>query len=439
MNIFLEKMKSLLGDEFNEFLKFYNNNENFRGLRVNTLKCSTDKLKSVLDFNLENTPFCKEGFYLPQNVKSIGNNPMHHAGAFYVQEPSATSAVTMLDVKEGDKVLDLCAAPGGKSTQIAAALNGKGLLWANEIVKSRAQILLSNIERMGVKNAVVSNCHPEVLCNKLYGYFDKILVDAPCSGEGMFRKNDNSQNEWSQEHVLSCGKRQLQILNSAKYALKENGVLVYSTCTFSKEENEDVIIAFLEENPDFVVENSQVDFGRKTLEYGRRIFPMDGGEGHFAVKLRKISVNGVCKECVFKENKIPKEVLEFYENAFVNAPLGTNMEIAGDKVYVVPNTLPDTKGLNIIRKGVLLGEIKGKRFEPHHSAFMACNKNQCKNVVDFSVNSDQIKRYLHGEEICVDQAIKGYTAVCVEGVVTGFGKVSNGKLKNKYPKGLRTL
>lgn len=432
-------MKSLLGDEFDEFLKFYNN-ENFRGIRVNKLKCSVDKLQSLVDFQLKNTPFCKEGFYLPSDVQGIGNNPLHHAGAFYVQEPSATSAVTMLDVQQGDRVLDLCAAPGGKSTQIASALNGTGLLWSNEIVRNRSLILLSNIERMGVKNAVVSNCHPDVLCNKLYGYFDKVLVDAPCSGEGMFRKNDNSQSEWSQEHVISCGKRQLQILNSAKFALKENGVLVYSTCTFSKEENEDVIQAFLQENKDFVLEDSGVTFGRATMNYARRIFPMDGGEGHFAARLRKTSTNGMCKVNSLKENKIPKEIVDFYDDAFVSQPFGNNFEIDGNKVYLVPNDLPDTKGLNVIRKGVLLGEIKGKRIEPHHSAFMACNKEQVKNAVDFSLNSVEIKKFLHGEELqSIDPAIKGYCAVCVEGIVTGFGKVSNGNLKNKYPKGLRTL
>ena len=237
MNDFLLRMKSLLGDEFDEFLKFYNSDDFIKGLRVNTLKCLPEKLCSLLDFELKKTPFCDEGFYIPSDVKSIGNNPLHHAGAFYVQEPSATSAVTMLDVHEGDYVLDLCAAPGGKSTQIGAKLNGTGLLWSNEIVRSRANILLSNIERMGISNAVVSNCRPDELCKRLENRFDRILVDAPCSGEGMFRKND-AEREWSIEHVKSCAARQLLILNSAKDALKNGGYMVYSTCTFSKEENE---------------------------------------------------------------------------------------------------------------------------------------------------------------------------------------------------------
>ena len=266
MNIFLDKMKALLGDEFDEFLKFYNSSgEHYRGLRVNTLKCSVEKLRDLLDFELKPAPFCSESFYIPNEITSFGNNPLHHAGAFYIQEPSASSAVTMLDVQEGDFVLDLCAAPGGKSTQIAAKLNSKGFLWSNEIVKNRANILLSNIERLGIRNATVSNAYPEVLCDRLAGCFDKVLVDAPCSGEGMFRKDSAAESEWSDEHVKSCAERQLKILNSAKKALKDGGVMVYSTCTFSVEENEGVISRFLEENPDFALEDANVGFGRPAL------------------------------------------------------------------------------------------------------------------------------------------------------------------------------
>lgn len=194
MQEFLDRMKALLGDEYNSFLEYYEG-ENFRGLRVNTLKCSVEKLKSIIGYELKPTPFCSEGFYIPDSVSSPGNSPLHHCGAFYVQEPSATSAVEMLGVEKCDLVLDLCAAPGGKSTQIGAKLGGTGLLWSNEIVKSRANILLSNIERMGISNAVVSNARPDLLCQRLAGKFDKVLVDAPCSGEGMFRKNGSAQTE----------------------------------------------------------------------------------------------------------------------------------------------------------------------------------------------------------------------------------------------------
>ena len=434
----MERMKSLLGDEFDDYLKYYNSSECYRGLRANTLKCSADKLRGLLDFELKPTPFCADGYYLPNGTAGIGNNPLHHAGAFYVQEPSATSAVTMLGVEKGDKVLDLCAAPGGKSTQIAAALNGTGLLWSNEIVHSRALILLSNIERMGIKNAVVSNCRPDVLCERLRGYFDKVLVDAPCSGEGMFRKN-SAQSEWSPEHVKSCAERQLKILNSAKRALKENGVMVYSTCTFSREENEGVVEEFLKDNPDFVIEDSGVSFGRPTLHYARRIFPMDGGEGHFAVRLRKLSSEPSVPDARKQPDKIPEFVTDFYKAVFRDKPFGGRLELIGDKVIAFDRHLPDTKGLSVLRKGIVLGEIRKNRVEPHHCAFMAAKPGDCANCVDYDVNDIEIKKFLHGEELRIDTKYKGYTAVCVNGITVGFGKASNGSLKNKYPKGLRTL
>ncbi len=440
MEKFFDRMKSLLGDEYDNFIEFYNKDKFYRGLRVNTLKCSADKLSELIGFELKKTPFCGDGFYIPENIETLGNSPLHHAGAFYIQEPSATSAVTMLNVKEGDKVLDLCAAPGGKSSQIAAALGGRGLLWSNEIVKSRSIILLSNIERMGVKNAVVSNSHPDKLCERLSGYFDKALVDAPCSGEGMFRKNSSAETEWSVEHVRSCAARQLSILNSAKNALKSGGELVYSTCTFSVEENEGVITEFLKENPDFEIVDSKVNFGRKILEYGRRIFPMDGGEGHFAVKLRKNS-DTFSPYIRNNINKVPDNIYEFYDENFTGRPFGGNgnIEIIGNNIFVVPENLPDVSGLNVLRKGVLLGEIKKNRIEPCHHAFMAAKPEQCVRAAEFDLNSDEIKRFLHGEEIQVNESLKGYTAVCVNGITTGFGKASGGKLKNKYPKGLRTL
>lgn len=439
MEKFLLRMKSLLGDEYEEFLKYYEG-DNFRGLRVNTLKCTSDKLKELIDFELNSTPFCSQGYYIPKEVNSLGNSPLHHAGAFYIQEPSATSAVEMLDLEEGDCVLDLCAAPGGKSTQIAAKLNNTGLLWSNEIVKSRSNILLSNIERMGISNAVVSNCYPEILCERLAEQFDKVLVDAPCSGEGMFRKNSEAQTEWSEEHVNSCAERQLLILNSAKKALKSGGVLVYSTCTFSYEENEGVITRFLADNPDFEIEDANVKFGRPVLGFARRILPMDGGEGHFAAKLRKKGNLHKSNVTNVSSNKIDNEIFDFYDTIFKDRPFGNNISIVKDKIIILPEKYNfNINGLSVLRGGVVLGEIVKKRIEPHHSVFMAAKKESCVNAVDFDVNSREIKAFLHGEEISVPNNIKGYTAVCVNGITTGFGKASNGRLKNKYPKGLRIL
>ena len=198
-------------------------------------------------------------------IRDSGRQPLHHAGAFYVQEPSAASAVTVLAPVPGDRVLDLCAAPGGKSTQIAGALQGQGLLWSNEVVRNRAQVLLSNMERMGVRNAVVSSCRPDLLCERLAGYFDKVLVDAPCSGEGMFRREPQAVKEWSLAHTEACAARQLAILNSAAQAVREGGVLVYSTCTFAPVENEGVVSAFLQKHPGFVLEETGLSGGRQGL------------------------------------------------------------------------------------------------------------------------------------------------------------------------------
>ena len=430
-------MRGLLGDEYEAFLRYYEG-DNFRGLRVNTLKCTPGKLHELLDYELKPTPFCPNGFYLPADVQSPGNSPLHHCGAFYIQEPSATSAAEMLGVEEGDFVLDLCAAPGGKSTQIGAMLNGTGLLWSNEIVRNRANILLSNIERMGISNAVVSNAHPEQLCERVAGMFDRVLVDAPCSGEGMFRKNGEAQTEWSVEHVRSCAERQLHILDSAKKALKPGGVMVYSTCTFSREENEGVITRFLDENPDFELEDSGVSFGRPALEYARRIFPMDGGEGHFAARLRKKgeSVKSALPEI---KTKTDSDILDFYDSLFVNRPFGENITVVKDKIIILPKNYQPIDVVPVLRAGVILGEIVKRRIEPHHSAFAAAKESDCVNAVDFDADSAEIKAYLHGEEITVPADIKGYSAVCVSGMTTGFGKASNGRLKNKYPKGLRTL
>lgn len=437
MNLFFENIKNLLHEEYADFLACYRETP-FRGIRVNTLKLSFDDLASLLDFPLEHTPFCGENAYIPQTVtESLGNLPLHHAGAFYLQEPSAASAVSLLDVRKGDKVLDLCAAPGGKSTQIAAALEGTGILWSNEVVRNRAFVLLSNMERLGVCNAVVSSCHPEALCGRLAGCFDKILVDAPCSGEGMFRKEPDARREWSMEHVRACAVRQLQILNSAKKALRPGGILVYSTCTFSYEENEGVLTHFLKENPDFELIEPGVSFGRRTLQHAVRIFPMDGGEGHFAAKLQKKGT-GRSELSGFAYKNSEKEMLDFYDSLFAGRPFGERIQRVQNKVYALPACLPPLEGLSVLRAGVLLGEMKKNRIEPAHHCFMAAKKTDCRQFTDLDQHSEEIKRFLHGEEISAENLI-GYAAVCVNGITCGFGKASGGRLKNKYPKGLRIL
>lgn len=445
------EMRALLKDEYDEFIKCYGQ-PCFKGIRINTLKVDEQKFREIFPFKIKSAKFSKSSFYLEEDIPAIGNLPLHHAGAFYAQEPSAASAVTILAPKPGEKILDLCAAPGGKSTQIAAALAGKGLLWSNEIVKNRAQILLSNIERMGVRNAVVSSCHPELLCKKLAGFFDKVLVDAPCSGEGMFRKNPLAIGEWSKEHVKMCAKRQLSILNVAAQALKAGGVMVYSTCTFSREENEQTVYNFLQKNKNFELEEINCDFGRPALHIdatsgqintnlARRVFPQDGGEGHFVARLRSKEANTKKtyefshKRGQIKNNKLDEGI---FSNFFKNSLYG-HIEAFNGKWVILPDGLPSISGLNVLRAGVLLATSKASFIEPAHAAFMAAKPKELYQKVDFNLNSSEILAFLRGEEVSISEKMSGYVGVCVDGITVGFGKAVNGRLKNKYPKGLRIL
>lgn len=434
----------MLGNEYPDFEECMRQSH-LRGIRINTLKYDTDDA-GKLSLPLRKCPFCGSGFYLDADDLSIGNSPWHHAGAFYSQEPSAMSAVTVLDPQPGEKVLDLCAAPGGKSTQIASALNGKGLLWSNEYVRKRAQILLSNVERMGIRNCVVSNTHPDRLAEGLEGFFDRVLVDAPCSGEGMFRRDPQAVADWSPEHSAACAVRQLAILDSAAKCLREGGVLVYSTCTFSFRENEDVIEAFLDSHPDFVLEPSGVAFGRPgfnrsgryDMTLTRRIFPMDGGEGHFAARLRRQGDSGCAAiPCAgVKAGEDEKRAAELFAECFNSAPYGRISRI-GENCYLLPDMMPETSGLGVLRGGVLLGGMMKNRIEPAHALFMAARAEECAALVSLTPDSPGLAAFLHGEEIPVDDSVRGYAAVSCGGAVTGFGKCSGGRLKNRYPKGLR--
>lgn len=442
------RMKEILKEEYDNFISYYNK-LCFKGILINTLKINEENFKKLFKIKIEKSKFSQNNYYVKEEIESIGRHPLHHAGVFYCQEPSASSAVTILDPQPGENILDLCAAPGGKSTQIALCLKGKGLIWSNEVNKNRAKILLSNMERIGVRNSVISSCYPEVLCERLSGFFDRILVDAPCSGEGMFRKNPLAVEQWSQEYVKICAKRQLSILNVASKALKENGVLVYSTCTFSKEENEQTIYKFLKENRDFVLEDIKCDFGRNALKLGEdssidtskaiRIFPQDGGEGHFVAKLRRKSYN--CNNVKLYNYKNPKNNkigYDYFKEIF-NCEVYGNIEKISDYFIILPSGLPDMSGLNILRAGVLLAKCKKSLIEPAHSAFMAATFSELHSKVNFSSESNEISAYLRGEEINNCNNISGYVGICVDKIPTGYAKAINGRLKNKYPKGLRNL
>ena len=441
---FFDNMKAVLGGDYDDYIAMLDN-EPYRGLRVNTLKCDDETLERLLCIDMTKTPFCEHGYYISNDVEKLGNHPLHHAGAFYLQEPSAMSAVTALDVHIGDKVLDLCAAPGGKSTQIAADLQGSGLLVSNEIVSGRAKILVSNLERMGVGNAVITNARPDVICDEMQGYFDRVLVDAPCSGEGMIRREPAAVSEWRLENHEMCAERSAKILDSAAIALKSGGIMVYSTCTLSAEENERTVDEFLNRHPEFSLVDIAVPFGRAAysrlcgradIDKARRIIYSDGGEGHFVAKLQKNAdfeqpcyVNEVSSydKCTTAD--------EFFAE-FMNCKFG-RYKTVGESVYILPKIMPNLRKTRIIRAGIAAGAVKKNRFEPSHGLYMASEPKMHKNLLDLECDSEEIRRFLHGEVIDCD--CRGYTAVAVSGITVGFGKASLGQLKNHYPKGLRTL
>ena len=443
-------MQELLGAAYPEF-EACMTRPPLRGLRVNTLKFDLGQAAS-LGLPLTPAPFTPEGFYLDTADGGVGNSPWHHAGAFYMQEPSAMSAVALLAPQPGERVLDLCAAPGGKSGQIAAALRGRGLLWSNEYVRRRAQVLLANLERLGVRNAVVSNTHPDLLAARLGGFFDRVLVDAPCSGEGMFRRDPAAVAEWSLAHAAACAVRQRAILDSAAACVRPGGVLVYSTCTFSVGENEDTAAAFLDAHPDFELLDSGVNFGRPGFDRSdrydltrcRRVLPMDGGEGHFAAKFARLGDEPAppasASSHAHKPTESEKQAAELYAQCFTAPPYGDIRQI-GDDCYLLPSSLPDTRGLGVLRGGVKLGECLRGRVEPAHALFMAAHPAECRQCLTLSPDDPLLTRFLRGEGIPAAPDAKGYAAVACGTddvrAVTGFGKCSGGMCKNKYPKGLR--
>lgn len=440
---FLDCMKDTLKEDYYCYLEYLDKTP-YRGLRINTLKADVDFIRENIGFKTKPLPFSDKGFYIDNDLKGVGNHPFHHCGAVYLQEPSAMSAVTVLDVKPGDKVLDLCAAPGGKSTQIAAELQGKGLLWSNEYIPNRAKILCSNLERCGVKNAVVSNADTAKISENLNGYFDKVLVDAPCSGEGMIRREPNAVTEWKIENRKMCASRQAEILDNAARCVKSGGTLVYSTCTLSVEENEMTVEAFLQRNPKFELVEIPQKFGRngytyfscnKSLNKTRRILFEDGGEGHFIAKFVNKGKN-YCNKGSFKFKYFESKIFdEYYYKNFTDIP--QNIYENKGIVYILPDYYPETIGIRILKAGVKAGEIVKNRFVPSHELYMTKSIDEIKSVEKLTLNDKRVYDFLHGLEIDCDK--KGYTAVTIEGMTVGFGKASNGKLKNHYPKGLRIL
>ena len=393
----------------------------YRGIRVNTLKVTAEQFKQMAPFALEAVPWESNGFFITE--ERPGKTPYHDAGLFYVQEPSAMCAVPLLGVKPGERVLDLCSAPGGKGTQLAQAMEGRGILVLNEKIPDRAKILLQNVERLGVTNAVVTNADPSVLAERLEGYFDKILVDAPCSGEGMLRKEPAASEQWSAENVRMCAARQRQILQEAVKMLAPGGRLVYSTCTFSEEEDEQNVEWLLKTFPTFA------------LSEQKKIYPhRERGEGHFAAAFeRKEGERTRYRPCKIAADRRSLSLWKEFEREFLSEELDGQFLGSGRGLSLVPDELFSLDGLRVLRAGLYLGEDAGGRFEPSHALAMGINRRSLRKTV--CLDERETALYLRGEQL-PDRGVKGWCVAAFDGYPIGLMKGGNG-LKNHYPKGLR--
>ncbi|MBO5322278.1 MAG: RNA methyltransferase [Clostridia bacterium] len=438
------RMKKLLGEDFAAY-KNELENPPVKAFRVNTDKISLEEFEKINVFSNNKIPYVENGFYLEYD--KIGNHPYHHAGLIYVQEPAAMAPAECIDINPNWRVLDMCAAPGGKSTQIKNKLGERGVLVSNEIIPSRCKILTGNIERLGLHNAVTTCMESGKLATVFANCFDMVMVDAPCSGEGMFRKEETAVSEWSESNVLMCAKRQAEILDNAVCTLKSGGYIIYATCTFSLEENEMTVDAFLKRHPDFEIipVNDRVKKYTsdgicfegcecQNIHFARRFYPHKAkGEGQFMAVLHHKSEEAETAVIKPITAKTDKTVTEFLEDTLVNYNPDFVTTYNGNPVYY-NNQLPIRDG-QAFCCGITIGEIRKNRILPHHQFFTALG-NEFKRKINLTADSNEIIKYLHGEEIDAD-CENGWAAVLVDGFPLGGAKVVNGRAKNHYPKGLR--
>ena len=443
---FIKKYRLLLGEESTEFFCALEQGRAKKGFRWNPLKpAGLAMVQTYHSEELQPAPYSNEGFLGTVNGKSF----LHQAGYEYSQEPSAMIVGTAAAAKPGEKVLDLCAAPGGKSTQLAAQMRGKGLLVSNEIFPKRAKILSENIERWGVSNAIVTNHAPAELVPHFSGFFDRIVVDAPCSGEGMFRKDPNAVKEWTEESPLHCQKRQQEILSSAIKMLKHEGQLIYSTCTFAPEENEEIISWLVENYPVTIEEiplSQTVSSGRPEwgsvggLDKTVRIWPHENqGEGHFVAKLTFHGQNPTRKEKKVRKKR-KEQLTKEQEKLWTEFSMDFHYEITGrllvfnDHLWEVPELLPSLDGLKVMRTGLHLGDFKKNRFEPSYALALAMKKTE--NIPCLSITQKEWQSYTAGETFQRD-GNQGWVLLVLDKIPVGFGKQVKGTVKNFFPKGLR--
>ena len=451
---FKERMRELLGDEYENF-EAAMSEDAVRGLRVNLIKSSPDALLSRNTLTLSKIPYLDNAFFAT-GCDKIGATPEHHAGEIYVQDPGAIAALAALDIKCGWRVLDLCAAPGGKSSQAAERIGEGGFILSNEYVPKRAKILVSNFERLGIKNAMVTSLDSSEFKKYFDSHFDLIILDAPCSGEGMFRKNPEAVSEWSEENVKISAERQKEILENAVPLLKNGGFLVYSTCTFSLEENEMQIDDFLSRHSEFTLEKCRdelvkessdginfEDAKHENLSLTRRFYPHKSrGEGQFVALMKKNGEETPKKQTIlYKDASCEPSreeisaIKEFFLENLEKIPCG-NVKKHGENLVLISHGHP-LLPKSVFSAGVLIGEVKKGILHPAHQ-FFSCYGELFKRKLSFKQGDKRLTQYLSGEEIDAKEVSgKGYIAILYENVTLGGGKLSDGRVKNHYPKGLR--
>jgi 16S rRNA C967 or C1407 C5-methylase (RsmB/RsmF family)/NOL1/NOP2/fmu family ribosome biogenesis protein len=458
-------MKEMLGDELPAFLAALSGRST--ALRVNPLRLSADRFEEIAPFDREHLAY-PSGAYLVPAEERPGRHPYHAAGLYYIQDPGAMVVGALAGARPGERVLDLSAAPGGKTTLMAGMMDGAGVLVANDVVRSRAAQLAGNLERCGVTNAIVTVESVARLVSRFGAWFDRVLVDAPCSGESMFAKSEAARTEWTPDVVLGCARRQMDLLLAAGDLVRPGGVLVYSTCTFSREENEDVVEDFLARRPDFSPEAlpfvagaspaggpvlsealSDPDGETEDLQHSAeasssfaayRLWPHHmPGAGHFVAALRR--VEGMESRLPEPRSKGSPEISlrsfrAFFQSTWPDATIPGRIEARGSTLFAVPSGVPDVGGLNVLRPGVELGTIHGDRFEPAHSLALAIPPEQAASRIDLPLESPDVLRYLTGHTIEAEGP-PGWWPVTVDGFALGWGKRVGSTIKNHYPKGLR--
>jgi len=445
---FLRRMSRYLGGEYPMFAASYGQRQ-VDGLRINELKTDPVTLAGLLPVDLLPLTWCPAGFTIPPDAL-LGHHPYHAAGLYYLQEPSAMAVAQVMTPQPGERILDLCAAPGGKATHITSLMGDQGLLVANDVHPRRVRALVENLERWGATNAIVLNETPDRLALHFPAFFDRVLVDAPCSGEGMFRRSEIARAHWSVEHVQGCTRRQREILALASQMVRPGGWLCYATCTFAPEENEGVIASFLDRHPEFeIIEPTRADgFDRgrpewvgtsHPLERAVRIWPHRApGEGHFIVLMQRMREQRASKERRRRSRPSAPAggLLAEFCQAHLTVEIEGRLVLMGPHLYRPPSDAPDLADLRVVRPGWWVGSVRRRRFEPSHALAMALRREEARRVLSLSAEAPEVYAYLQGRPLR-SSGEDGWVLVALDGYPLGWGKRVNGVVKNHYPRRLR--